>query len=403
MDRKDSPVSMESVDFCQQNGVKWVDCQKLFMLGSLDFQDIRAVVRQSIKFNRNYPYWFHCYVVYYDILLRLYTSIYKRYQVKILIQHQEHSWIQEVQKRAVESAGGIMLGFHWSNLPFIVNPEHLTPQHVFFLWGKNAHEWLFLKGNSVRHALPCGIWMVPGGRMPEKVCEFSNNIKFVISIFDSSCRYNDPQSPETLSQFYLCALELLEENVNWAGIVKPKNFINIDDLLLLPQGKQIAFKMRSLVEHKRLVLLNNLMSPIKAAACSSLSLCYGLNSAGIIAGICGYRSIHWDCGWLGHPIWKDQNQNILYHSLDDIRQATVKASQGDETSGDFDPWRDYFDYFNDFNAATRVGGYIQNFIIEITKTNDVVHSLDICTKKYIEKNKVGKDFFESFSDWEVEI
>ena len=78
----------------------------------------------------------------------------------------------------------------------------------------------------------------------------------------------------------------------------------------------------------------------------------------------------------------------------------MKASQGDETIGDFDPWRDYFDYFN---AATRVGGFIHNFIIEITKTNDVVHSLDICAKKYIEKNKVGKDFFESFSDWEVEI
>ena len=83
------------------------------------------------------------------------------------------------------------------------------------------------------------------------------------------------------------------------------------------------------------------------------------------------------------------------------KAAVLIGSESDRET--MESARKYFDYFNDLNAATRVGEFIQGFIIEITKTNDVNHSLDACAKKYIEKNKVKKDFFESFSDWEVEI
>ena len=81
-------------------------------------------------------------------------------------------------------------------------------------------------------------------------------------------------------------------------------------------------------------------SPVDAAEAADLSVCFGLNSAGIIAGLLGLRAIHWDCtGWLKYPIYRDKDQKVFFATLPETRQAVMRAAAGDKTIGDFNKWR----------------------------------------------------------------
>ena len=52
-----------------------------------------------------------------------------------------------------------------------------------------------------------------------------------------------------------------------------------------------------------------------------------------------------------------------------------------------------FNYFNDLNAPYRVGRFIQTFMNEVLRTNDMEYSLEYSVKKYIEENNIVDDFF----------
>ena len=47
-----------------------------------------------------------------------------------------------------------------------------------------------------------------------------------------------------------------------------------------------------------------------------------------------------------------------------------------------------FNYFNDFNAAERVGTFIKVFINEMQKTNNQRQALNSAITKYISLNKI---------------
>lgn len=397
MDRKDAPVSKEAINVSEQHGFKWMDCQKIYNLAQLSFTDINEILSQFIKYKYIHPIWFNFFLLESLVLFKLYRSVYDRFQVKILIQHQELTWRQGIQARAVESAGGIMLGFHWSNFPFYTEPQHLTPQQVYFVWGKMMYDWVQRKGNTSRYILSSGLWIMGNEQKPEQLNDFTAEVNFIISIFDSSVGYNTYQSTNTLSQFYLEILNLFGNNLTWGGIIKSKN--TIAELLALPNGKKILSKIKCLSEQKRLVFLSKWLSPVTASAYADLSVCYGLNSAGIVASIHGHPAIHWDCsGWLRHPFYKKPNQKILYPSFNEFKEAIVKASKGDKTIGDFSAWRQYFNYFNDFRAPARVGRFIQDFMEKVRKTDNTEHSLDFAVKKYIDENKVEDGFIKCAPD-----
>ena len=57
-------------------------------------------------------------------------------------------------------------------------------------------------------------------------------------------------------------------------------------------------------------------------------------------------------------------------------------------------------YFNDFCAAKRVGRFIQSYMEASTQSNDYKGTLDRLVNRYIEENKVGKDFFTDNNLWD---
>lgn len=380
-------------------GYGWVDVKRLYNLANMTMKDMKEIAIKAFRFRSENPVWFHCFELENFIRYKMYRSIYERFKVKILMQYEELDWISGVQARAIEDAGGIMIGYHWSNFPFYKQVQRLSAYHVYFVWNKLTYECMKRNGNTCRHILPCGLWATADDERPARLNSLAGHVKFAIAIFDSSAGYNIQCSSEKFSSFYLLAVKLLEKNRLWGGIVKSKLY----DLDNLPLEEGLIKRMKALAGEDRLIFLKPQVSPITVAACANLSISLNINSAGIVAAICGHRVVHWDCSaWTRHFFYKDLTQKFLYRSLDELERVILRASLGDEKIGDFSKWRERFNYFNDFAAPRRVGEFVQAFMDEIIRTDDMEYSLAFAAKEYIKKNRISDDFFKIENLWEEE-
>lgn len=396
LDRSDTPASAEITGEIESRGFKWIDAHLISMARYIPLSPAAIINLLRPLFQKGkYPEWFRVFSFENAFWTLYYKSIYDRFRVKVLIQHQDSSWKQELQARAIESAGGIMVGLHWSNYPSIMTPSHLFPFHVFFAWGKLIHDFVQGGTNTCNYILPSGYWLLAGDRKGSevKIKELSADLNFIIAVFDSSVSDSIHQTPKTLSLFYTRILDMLENNMSLGAIVKSKNW-GLDDLRFLECGGEIVSRLKLLVDKKRVIVLNKTASPAEAAVGADLSVCYGLNTAGIVAGIHSARMICWDCsGWTQHPFYEDHNQKFIYKTIEELEGAVIKASEGDNSIGDFSSWNQKFNYFNDFEAPRRVGQFIQTFMDEVVKTDDGSKSLDYAVKTYKKENYLGEVLF----------
>ncbi len=401
LDRADTPLTAELAEKIEKRGLRWIELHtKALCSDNVMMHDINTLLEKLVFKRVNVPFWTRNFQLEADILFLLYSSLFKRYQVKLLIQHQEFSWTQEVQKQAIESAGGIMIGFQWSNQIYYPEPQYLMPQHVYFVWGKVTSEWLEKKGNSCAYILPSGIWIMPDKKDEQPLINFTSEVKFIIAILDTSTGYNTYCTPSNLLQFYTRVIRLIEDNPSFGGIVKSKNW-NVDGLTILPGGDDIVQRLKALCVAQRIVFLKPTVSPVTAAQHAHLSVCNSINSAGIISAIHGHRVIHWDCSCLLiNPLYRDPDQKFIFKFLDAMERAILEVADGDSEIGDFLKYRQFFNYFDDLNAPARVGQFIQTFMDEIIKTGDRKQSLAVAVQKYIRDNNIGDDFFAPGQWWE---
>jgi hypothetical protein len=395
LDRFDTPINSESTDSLENLNLSWLDLHH-FRHAFLTMRDIRHIL-YPFTIRKNYKsIWLIFFKVRFQVYYRLYLNLFKRFNVKVFIQYRVASWIQEAQAQAIKSAGGIMIGLQYDTLQAYKYSFYLTPQHVFFTWGKEQHELLQKKGNTCEYLLPCGIWIGENYNINNSLLKkLSKSVKFIMSIFDSSFAYNAYQTAETFSQFYITVIELLEENPQFAAIIKSKHSDLIDVLTNIHGGKNIISKIKYFINKKRIIILDpRLFDPVIATIHADLSVCYGINSAGIISGLYGCNVIHWDCsGWLEYPIYRDKDQKIIFSSTNEIKNAVKEFAKGDKSIGDFSKWRKKVNYFDDFRGKERMVQFIDYFMEEIIKTCDREHSLQFAVKKYINKNGIPKDIY----------
>ena len=385
--RSDSPKNI--IQIMEERGEKWVDAHFLPVLrmSGINLNQIVGAMKRLFKDINDYPLILAYLFFLNQINYLIYRAVFRKFQVRVLIQHHDTSWLQDMWARAMEDAGGILLNFHWSNYPTIMTPSHLFSYHVFFLWGEAICSVVQEGGHNCKYILPSGLSIVDDGD-EAGIESFPREVSFVIALFDSSAAYNIHQTKETLSIFYLRILELLEKRPSWGLIVKSKNW-DVDGLESLPAGDLIVQKLKHLMGAGRALVLSPSSSPVTAASQANLSVCYGLNSAGIVAAVHGQKAIHWDCsGWHNHPFYKDREQKFIFRDLDEIEAVIIRASKGDATIGDFSRWRKSYNYFDDFNASHRVGSFIQDFINEMDSHHNVDVALQAAVDKYMKENQV---------------
>jgi len=395
-DRDDDPPIATIAEELERQGIKWIDLhfRSLIQIANINLTELAELFKTLCSTSPGMPAWFKVFQFEYKTYFSLFKSVFSNFKTKIIIQHQECGWIQEAQVAAIEASQGIMIGFHWSSYPAYKRIPIMNPMHVLFVWGKFFYDYYSQKENTCRYILPSGLCAISTDKNNEPENSLSRDLTFIIAIFDSSVKYNVYQSPETLVKFYLNILDLIENNLNWGGIVKSKNWY-FSELSSLSGGEEIVIRMEKLIKQERIIFLDPLSSPIVASMNAHLSVCYGLNSAGIIAGIYGYKAIHWDCaGWLHNRLYEEKDQEILYPELDEFNEAIIKASKGKGEIGDFSRWRNKFNHFDDFDASKRVGRFIQTYMDGVLDGFDR-DILDNAVKTYIEENKIREEFFKT--------
>ena len=405
IDRSDTPVIKETTDEIEKKGIKWIDAQlpaliKMSRLGPAGY--LKMTGRAFFSFFSN-PIWLGIFGFEYYFLSSIYESVFRRYKVKIFLQHQEASWRQEAQANAAERAGGIMAGYHWSIYTTYLLPSHFFPQHVYFVWGKYMSEWLRKKNSACRYVLPSGMWAASNSRDLRRKDIFPGAADFIISVFDDSVGYMLHQSPGSLSEFYLRVLSVVEKHPGIACIVKSKQ--PLERLLLsIPSGKNIIDKMETLKGRGKLAVLDHSLFPLVASSCSDLCVGYSINSACTIAAVVGNcAAINWDCAGLGkHPFYRHPENKIVFRTLDEIEEAVLMASKGDKTIGDYSHWKKHINYFEDISAVNRIVGFMETYMKENMNTGDPEHSLSYAANKYLNDNKIGEDFFRKDDIWEDE-
>ncbi|GEM_PF-849376 len=406
IDRPDTPTTKEITDEIEGRGLKWVDAHPLSVLkmGRLRWSVIMEMFKKLFHVYLSKPVWLGIFRYEHYYLSVAYEAIFSRHKVKVLLQHQEALWKQESQALAIERSGGIMVGYHWSVYAFCLVPAHFFPQHVYFVWGKYMGELLSKKGSACRYVLPSGIWIVPGDKGHQAGDLFSDNVNFIITVFDDSVSYNVFQSPGSLADFYLRILSIAENNPRFGCIIKSKN--PLDRVLMsIPSGKEIKKRAEALRIQKRLTILDSSVSPVVAATHSDLSVGYSVNSACTISAIiCGSAAICWDCaGFRKHPFYKHSDQKLVFSTLDELEEAILKFSRGDKTIGDYSRWKKCINHFEDVAGINRIAGFLTDYMKENMSTGKPEHSLDFAVKKYLNENKVGDDFYEHEDIWNSEI
>jgi hypothetical protein len=378
LDRPDTPAIPETTRELENQGFGWIDTHNM-LHARLFASDYFRLMADFWGLLRQRQFWLALYLFHFEVRRTLYLSQYKRFNVRLLMQHQEGSWLQEVQKQAIESAGGIMVGLHWSNFPHTQYPDLLTCQHVMLVWGVAHREFLETKGNTCLYILPCGLYITGSGAKPEDITPPQKG-DFTLAIFDSSVGYLVYQSADNLSKFYLEILAILEDNPSFSGIIKSKSS-HLADLRHLPSGEEIVNHIKSLEQQGRLRVLDYTRhSPVDAAKAADLSVCFGLNSAGIIAGLLGLKAIHWDCtGWLNYPVYQDKDQKVLFGTLAETRQAVLRAAAGDNTIGDFSKWRQWINHFDDCAGGERVMRFIN---LHMQASGGDITELDATVEQY---------------------
>jgi hypothetical protein len=288
---------------------------------------------------------------------------------------------------------GVFLWNHWSvdRLPTAYFNCGLAD--LVFSWGKlndgffNSHDF------SYKYLLRTG--RVAGdatNRDVEKEANeirdtFCSSVTFVITIFDSSYGKEGHQSTDSMKYFYKQLLSSVSEKKHWGVVIKPKGRffegLTSDDIT-----HEIFDELRL---QQRCIYLNNKSLVSLAALIGDVSVCYGINTAGILAAMCKKQALHWDLqGLLEHPLYYSGGEdNIIFKSFDMILNALEQIEKGNTDIGDHRKWLYLFNEFQDEQGNQRAGEVIGEYMNLLENGFDHNSALDKVVENF--GIKWGKD------------
>ena len=393
IDRNDTSCDAATVRRIEDFGMRWIDATRPWALGGIGPAEAFGLLRTFIRPGQ--PWWVRIFELHYAAVVSAWAAALRRFRVRLLMQHQELSWLPVAQAEAAERSGALLFGLHWSDFPFLVEPTHLTPEHVFFVWGATNKRWLEGKGHGCRHILPSGLWLPSDAGESARLKARLGPAEFSLAVFDSSYAYDIFYSPEMLSSFLKEILSVLDAQPRWKAVFKPKSFAAYGSL---PDGAELMRRLRAHESSGRVLLLDRSVSPIDAALAADLSVCFGFSSAGVVAAARGARAVHWNAaGWVRHPLRSDPRQKILYDDLAALRRAILEAPQ-DPSIGDFSRWRRLSDHYGDARAAERVGGWISDQLAATERLGDPLAAADETAARYRALHRVDPGF-DGPGDW----
>lgn len=396
-DLREAPCDDANVRRIQNYGFRWIDANRPWTLGPASASALLRTL--AIPVRASGPLWLRLFLWEHALWTEIWAAAYRRWRVRLLFQYLDLSWIQDAQARALESAGGAMVGFHWAEAPFLVEPEHLTPFQVYFAWGTNQARRLAGKGHDCREILPCGAWILPNDDEVLHIRKMLANSDFTLAVFDTSVSTRAFVSPDQISQFLLASLRLIAAHPRWKIALKPKGPAAFRDL---PNSDEIHALIDRLAEDGRAIVFESTVSPVNVGLACDLSFGIGINSAAVLVGAFGGRCIHWDSpGWRRHPLVRSGSGTVVFEKLSDALKAIEDAAAGNIQVGDFTRWAPMVNHFSDRGAHKRVADWMEEVLSLITKGETTANAITTASRNYRERHGIPADFMNRGEWWET--
>ena len=394
-DRKDDVLSKESIEEVEKNNFSWVDLNGRFKSKVGIFKLIKIFLKVripgSLKKSDVYLYVVELYLVF---IVEWYRAIIKKYNVKVVHQHQECWPIPLCLALAVKKERGIFIWNHWSVDHFPISYFNAGFADLVFSWGEyndgyfNCHNYKYdymvqtglISGENILHS------DISSAQNIRK--NFSSDVTFVFTILDTSHSEDHLDSTtQKVLEFYSWIFTYTQNNKDCGIIIQSKG-ISFDKI---KKNKLISDELSQLMSNGRCIIADKYSRMVRSSVAADLSICFAINSAGIISGLAGQRAIYWDVsGELDHPLYKLKlEKNIIFKDLKDIEEELNRYRTDMSDLGDHSKWISIIDPFRDGQGPKRAGEVIEAFMNAIDKGE----SKNIALRNAVERYKIkwGKD------------
>ena len=369
-DRNDSPCDEKARVEIESRGFGWIDF-------SYPWRNVRHPVKLTLKCMINclkafpkswseFDVWRWTSLISFSALLECYRAIYRTNKVRAIHQHQEWGPATILKALALRMEDGIMIWNHWSVDHYPVAYFDCGLADLVLSWGQlndgyfNAHDF------SYKYLIQTG--MIAGDGFDASVLRkanetralFSHSVNFVISLFDSSHSSKMENATATMLYFYKNILAAILLRRGWGVVVKPKG----PHFDRLPKKEAVHGVIKELVKQGRCILMNGDEKVSVAAYVGDVSVCYSINSAGILAALCGKQVLHFDLsGCLEHPLsYLGGEDTVVFRSFEKLLHALEAIEKGNGFYGDHSERLHLFDAFQDGRGSERAGEVIGAYI-----------------------------------------
>ena len=412
-DRPDSPYSRENVNLIERKGLRWLNLKKNALAMHFRLWEWLRLLWMAFK-DTPFPklgkfkgvgVWRWKTMLEFAFFLEIWRTIFKKYGIKVIHQHQEHDFWSHIQALAVHLEGGFYFWFHWSvqRIPF----SHFNAGYadIFFSWGKLHRDYLDMHDFEYRYMLDIGlIWDYihdqDAGKRPLLKRNFNSDVNFVIALFDVGSNSWSQFSPYLESYFYRSVIDAILKHPCWAVIIKSKNGLDH-----LPGYEQIKDLIESLRRQKRCAYLAPADAPFAAFKDADVCVCHGINSVGSIAALCGKKAIHWDlAGDTRHPYYLNGAGKFIFKTNEEVLEALESLAQYSGNQGyigDHSEWLNFLDPYRDGKGGLRAGKFIRSFLDFTDNGLDGDAALQKATEEF--KEQWGSDRVYDFETKNVRL
>lgn len=367
-DRGDSPCDRETKSTIQSLGISWLDmANPMALMGRGAAGIVRETARYQFRlrpFQGLREWWLWRATMRALVVYMTQKAIAERYNVKVVHQHQQFSSVIAMGIVAARDSGAMYL---WSSRSFYHYPmlrNMFGFADLFVSWGPYSTGEYAALGFEADSCVEVGVntgdgnWKKLAARSRElRETVLARGAKKVLAVFDSSLCMEF--SDETLSSFYRAVVELLERNPDWGALFKckrPKTNKFIDP--------GVRARIAELEDTGRVITLQRAELVTVTAQAADASVCYTINTAGVVTALSGRPAVHLDeAYWTKHPfVLRGDTKDFIATDVPAFIEMTEAAMNGDETVGRLGAWSDACDPFRDGHGNERIGELIGRYV-----------------------------------------
>ncbi|MBA7698336.1 hypothetical protein ES703_107013 [subsurface metagenome] len=269
---------------------------------------------------------FHTVAINYEILL-------SQYQIELELSVNETGLAHIPETIILNNYGAKNVIYHWSDLTsYDCIGHHFKSFNIYLIWGK-AHS----RGKRyfVDSLVETGCWL------KHNFGEFTRNRKNiyeklglpingykVLAFYDESFNPNGHFTEEVLLDFWQMMLELVEENRNVIGIIKPKYGDKLKLNILSNKGREIFNNIKQKCsESGRLYFIDEPreVAATEVIAISDINITMGMGSPSTIALLCGEIGLYYDTtGNDYHPFTQKYRNKLVFDNKRDLFSTVNK-------------------------------------------------------------------------------